>query len=288
MQMALSRTHDMLNGLSDGQLIKLYVTEQNQHAMRTLVDRHHDRIYSRFLTEVRNTADASDLEQQLWLRVNRHLPDYKDEGKFPHFLSRIATNLLTDYWRQARRKSDVIVEFRSHSSADKDDVNTNHTINNYQDQSPSEEDKLHNDELIHYLITELIPQLPVEQRTAWLLKHESEYWEPGRHLDWQHLATLTGCDEDTVWQRFESARRKLMQTANAKNNKPTPLDSEEILVFIVWTQTQRLRKEDEFTWDYFADLLGVPTSTMKTRYRAAQKYLSEGLNTFAAKQDCLV
>jgi len=266
----------MLDGLSDGKLISLYNAKGNENAMRTLVDRHHDRIYSRFLSEVKNTADADDLEQLLWFRVHSHLENYQDEGKFAHYVSRIASNLLNDYWRHKHRKASVIVEFRGQPENTEQDT-LDQATNAFVDHTPNEEDKLITDELIQHLVTELIPKLPVEQRTAWLLRHESEYWEPGQRLDWQHLANLTGVDQATVWHRFESARGKLMRSAHETDSQCEKLTEEEVLVFIVWSQSQRLRKEDEFTWDYFAELLGVPTNTMKTRYRTAQKTLSEGL-----------
>ena len=53
--------------------------------------------------------------------------------------------------------------------------------------------------------------------------------------------------------------------------------NEETLIFTVWSQAQRPRKEQQYTWEYFADLLNVHANTMKTRYRAAQKFLSDGL-----------
>lgn len=269
----------MLRDLSDGELIQRYIDEQNQEAMRELVNRHHDRLYSRFLNELKNVADAKDLEQQLWLQVHRNLGSYKDDGRFAHYLSRIASNLLNDFWRQKGRRANVIADTQIRTSAQDDNAGSDDfLLNSFQDPSPDEEEKLISSELIEHLVTELIPQLPVEQRTAWLLQHESEHWETGKRLDWHHLAQLNGVDESTIWKTFESARNKLMVNALSNSSEQrSPLTGEETLVFVVWSQAQRLTKEQVFTWDYFAEILGVPTNTMKTRYRAAQKFLSEGL-----------
>ena len=83
-------------------------------------------------------------------------------------------------------------------------------------------------------------------------------------------------DVDETWQLFESAREKLLVGAKASSGSAS-LEEMENLVFLVWTQAQRLKKEQKFTWDYFAHLLGVPQETMKTRYRSARLKLSEGL-----------
>ena len=266
-----------IDTLTDGDLISMYQAENSEAAIRTLVNRHHGRLYSRFLKEVRNEADARDLEQQLWLRVVRDMKNYREDGKFGHFLSRIATNLLNDHWRATGRKNKVFAA--SHSTDSGEDGKksaTDHAVDLYQDPSPDGEKQAINDELVRYLVTVLIPALPVEQRAAWLLRHESEYWEPESRFEWKHLAELNGLSTDETWQHFETAREKMM-VRSYEENSVTQLLEQELLVFLVWTQAQRLNKEQQFTWSYFALLLGVPENTMKTRYRTAQKTLSDSL-----------
>lgn len=270
----------MLDNASDGELVSMYVIDHNESAIRALVTRHHDRLYSRFLAELKNEADAKDLEQQLWLQVVRNLSSYKDEGKFAHFLSRIASNLINDFWRSKGRRSKVFVENREQNdqtSSQESDGGESFDSEHYGDPGPDEHERFENEELLRYLVTVLIPQVPVEQRTVWLLRHESEYWEEGRRLDWNHMAELNGTEPQEIWQTFETARSKLMKMTIAKSEKPSELTDEELLAFVVWTQAQRLDKGQQYTWEYFSDLLGVPTNTMKTRYRAAQKFLSDGL-----------
>ncbi len=269
-----------MNNLTDGELISMYQEQHSETAMRLLVGRHHDRLYARFIAELRNEADAKDLQQKLWLQVVRNLSNYKDEGKFAHFLSRIATNLLNDFWRAKGRMSDVIVESRSSYSSDEDDDRSGFDTDLYQDPSPDEEQQMINEDLVRYMVTVLIPALPIEQRIAWLVRHESEYWEPGRRLNWSHMAELNSLSIEQVSEHFESARNKSMKSLVAKTvDANSYFDDIETLVYLVWTQSQRAKKEQQFTWDYFGELLGVPENTMKTRYRAAQKALKDGLTT---------
>lgn len=249
---------------TDGELILLYRDKQDQQAMRKLVERHYDRIYRRFSRELRNEADAQDLSQKLWLQVARNLENYNDEGKFPQFLSTIATNLIKEHWRQTGTRSNVIVE--TEEIEEVHDLETDHG---------DPERKAVNDEMITLLTRELIPSLPSDQRMAWLLRHESEYWEPGQRLEWQHIAELNGIDVMQAWDKFESARSKFMSSKS-----PSDPDQDEMLIFLVWTQAQRALKEQRFSWDYFSDLLGVPVNTMKTRYRSAQQRLAEALESY--------
>ena len=266
----------MLNEKSDGELIANYKDTGNQTAIRTLVERHYDRVYRRFTREVRNEADASDLSQKLWLQVTRNLETYKDEGKFPQFLSTIATNLLNDHWRSTGTRSKYFVE-----SEDMDDVL------DLESDSVDPERAMASDQLVTRLVTELIPALPAEQRMAWLLRHESEYWEPGQRFEWNHLAELNGISTEQAWMTFDSARHRYLGSVAAvvdtdevgTDHSPdaTGITPEEQVIFMIWTQANRPTKNQSFSWDYFANLLNVPVNTMKTRYRAAQQSLAANL-----------
>lgn len=272
----VSRTFmSSMDELSDGDLISLYVNQKNEQAMRALVSRHQANLHARFRRELPDEADARDLQQQLWLKVVGNLSNYKDEGKFANYLSRIAGNLITDFRRGKGRQGKVIA---SNESIDGVTDTYDMALNEMPvgGSADSQSNEMANDELVEYLVKVLIPALPVEQRTAWLLQHESEYWDYNNRLDWKHLAELNGLDVDEVWNYFESAREKLIVGGKATATN-THLEEIESLIFLVWTQAQRLKKESKFTWDYFAHLLGVPQETMKTRYRSARLTLGEGL-----------
>lgn len=263
-----------MNDLTDGELISLYLQRDSEPAMRSLVGRYHAKLHARFRRELPDEADAQDLQQQLWLKVVGSLKNYKDEGKFAHYLSRIAGNLITDFRRSKGRQSDVIMH---NEALDGQTDLYDKALNELPEggSTESEINKLSNDSLVEYLVKVLIPALPVEQRTAWLLQHESEYWDYNNRLDWAHLAELNGINVDETWKHFEGARFKLL--TGAKASASTQLEEMENLIFLVWTQAQRVVKEQKFTWDYFAHLIGVPEETMKTRYRSARLKLGEGL-----------
>ncbi|HEB63273.1 MAG TPA: sigma-70 family RNA polymerase sigma factor [Gammaproteobacteria bacterium] len=263
----------MLQNLSDGELIKRYLQDNSEQAFKELIDRHYNNTKRRFFNHCHNAADAADLTQQLWIRVVNNLDSYHDDGRFASFLNRISTNLLTDHWRRKGVKSKVISE--SQESDDDIDVISQTPATN-----ADIENNCDNQQQVDYLVKKLIPALPCDQRLVFLLRHESEYWEEKQRLEWNHIAELNGIDKQTAWSRFEQARNSLITHLNSDDKSSSvDLDSESLLIFFVWTQAQRLSKQQEFTWDYFAKLLNVSTNTLKTRYRAAMKKLGEGLST---------
>jgi len=270
-----------LKGSSDGELIQLYVQHRSDSdtALRVLIERHNQKMFDRYMAKVHDKTVASDLVQELWTKVAANLPRYKDEGKFEHYLSKLHSNVRIDYYRKSGRDRAVFVDKQSaRATSDFADSDEEYYAENYADPGQNAEEQVSKDALAHYLSESLIPALPVEQRAAWLLRHESEYWEPGRRFEWRHLANLNNLTEEETAAIFESARHKLM--TNRTTQSRAVLEEIELLVFMVWTQAQRLDKSQKFTWDDFAELLGQPVSTMKTRYRTAQQSLQKGLTEY--------
>jgi len=262
-----------LEHLHDSELIELYVKSSDEQAFETLLRRYYGFVYKRFVSYC-GQADADDLSQQLWIRVLDNLENYKDEGKFSAFLSTIARNLLNDYWRRAGVRGQVAVEW------DDDQFERNRDFASHEG---SAEDQVARQEAISYLVTQLIPALPCDQRMIYLLRHESEHWDDKCRLEWNHLAELNGIDESTTWEYFDSARTKMVNNT-AVQAYESNVDAEELLIFVVWTQAQRPDKSKKYTESYFANLLGIPVNTLKTRYKAASTRLAEGLTAWKSER----
>ncbi len=267
-----------LKECSDSELIQLYVQHRSESdaALRALIERHNQQMFDRYLAKVHDKTVASDLVQELWTKVAASLPRYRDEGKFEHYLSKLHSNVRIDFYRKSGRDKDIFVDNQAtRTTSDFAESDNDYYTDNHEDPGQNAEEQVSNDAMAEYLSTVLIPALPIEQRAAWLLRHESEYWEPTRRLEWRHLAELNNLTEQQTAEIFESARHKLMKTGTN-----SALEEIELLVFLVWTQAQRLEKSQKFTWDYFAELLGQPVNTMKTRYRTAQKSLQKSLSEY--------
>lgn len=263
-----------LEDLTDGELIQLYVKGADEQAFETLLRRYYSFVYKRFAAQCGQT-NADDLCQQLWIRVLDHLQDYKDEGKFSAFLSTIARNLLNDHWRRTGVRSQVAAEWDD-EAVERDREFASH--------EGSVEDQVVRQSAIKYLVAEMIPSLPCEQRMIYLLRHESEHWDQKCRLEWSHLAELNGIDESTAWARFEAARTKMVKNTTT-GRCDDEVEDEELLIFVVWTQAQRPDKSGKYTESYFAELLGVPVNTLKTRYKAASTRLAEGMSAWQGSNE---
>lgn len=253
---------------ADGMLIKRYVEGGDEKAFELLMQRHYKMTYHRFLKNTQNPDHALDLTQQLWMQMVRHLSSYQDEGKFPSYLMLCASNLLTDFWRRKGVRNEVMVDL---STDEQQDMYTN-----VADPYANTEADIDLNQQIDFLTSRLIPALPCEQRLVFLIKHESEYWEEKKRLSWKQLAQLNGLDEDKVWEYFERVRNNMLcNTTGGEAERETSCDA--ILIFLVWSQAQRVSKKQDYTWGYFAKILNIPENTLKTRYRAALKTLADGL-----------
>ena len=238
-----------------------------------MVRRHYNIVHRRLLSITHSHADADDISQKLWLRVLEHLPKYQDNQKFPNFLNTIATNLVRDEWRKSSTRSEssldeMIEETQTDSAgnlilADEEEITA----------------KLGNQSEVTYLVKVLIPKLTTKLRAVFLLRHESEYWDGKQPFQWQHLAELNSLAIEDAASQFMTARDTLLTQKEAASE----LSDNERLIFITWTQAQRLDKSSKQTETYLASLLGIPVNTFKTRYRSALAELSEGLNQWREK-----
>lgn len=78
-------------------------------AMEVLVRRHYPEVFAYVYRRISNYQDALDLTQEVFLRMMRALPAYKDNGNFRGWLFTIAVNFCRDYFRQ-QRPQEVAVE----------------------------------------------------------------------------------------------------------------------------------------------------------------------------------
>ena len=89
----------------DGRLAQR-AAEGDEHAFRSLVDRHYDACLRFATLQIGNAADAEDLVQETFVRAYRSLSSYSDEGRFRSWLFRIVVNRCRSLVeKRARRKS---------------------------------------------------------------------------------------------------------------------------------------------------------------------------------------
>ena len=89
--------------MSDEQLALLYA-DGNNKAFDILLSRVQNKLFSYIFCMVKNEEMANDLFQETFIKVIMKLRDgkYKDNGKFLFWVTRIAHNVIIDYFRDVR------------------------------------------------------------------------------------------------------------------------------------------------------------------------------------------
>ncbi len=96
---------------TDEVLVKAYADGDNQ-AFDTLLRRHQNRVFNYILNIIKNKDVADDIFQETFVKAIMTIKQgrYTDTGKFSAWLTRIAHNLIIDYFRQEKSENTVSVD----------------------------------------------------------------------------------------------------------------------------------------------------------------------------------
>ena len=184
---------------TDVQLM-LDVQAGDKESFETLLRKYRTPVMNFLYRMVRNSAEAEDLAQEVFLRVYRARQGYAPSAKFTTWMFRIATNLALNALRDNHhRQSEISID---------QPVETNESEQpalEVPDRRPSAEQKL-----IARSRTEMIRNaihvLPEKQRAAVLLHKYQE-------LDYDEIAKILGCSESALksllFRAYETLRIQL-------------------------------------------------------------------------------
>lgn len=186
------------SALTDEQLVRAYAKGNNE-AFDTLLRRHQDRIFSYILRIIKNEDIANDIFQETFVKAIQtiRLGRYTENGKFPAWISRIAHNLIIDYYRQ--EKSENL------QSSDLTDVDI---LNRKELCEETIEDILISDQ-IRTDVKYLIGELPALQREVLKMRYY-------QGLSFKEIAEITGVSINTALGRMRYAILNLRRIANEK------------------------------------------------------------------------
>ncbi|MFM6935835.1 MAG: RNA polymerase sigma factor [Flavobacteriales bacterium] len=146
----------VLSSLSDSELIRLYINE-NESAFEVLLMRYKNQLFKFIYMKVKDVDLANDVFQDTFIKIiqNIKLEKYNEEGKFLPWATRIAQNLIIDYFRKQSK-----VRIFSERNSFNDDFNIFQRIasedKNYLQQISSEE--------LDAQLIQLMQHLPKAQR----------------------------------------------------------------------------------------------------------------------------
>lgn len=169
----------------------------DRRAFEDLVERHQSALVGFFIRHLRDAQLAEDLTQETLLRVYNQSWDYLPRGSFRGWMFRIARNLLIDSTR--RRSHDALVRAVRCSGATEDDDGLARIMGD--DVAPV--DRANQREIVR-LVDEVLPELPDDQRSTFILYHYMS-------LSLPEIADATECNLPTCKSRLRLAREKLRE-----------------------------------------------------------------------------
>lgn len=196
----------MANKLSmtDEALVKAYAQGSNE-AFDILLKRHQERVFNYILRVVKNEDIANDIFQETFVKAILTIKQgrYTETGKFPAWISRIAHNLIIDYFRQ--EKSENL------QSADLDDVD----VLNRKELCEETIEDLMISEQIREDVKFLIDSLPHLQKEVLNMRYY-------QNLSFKEIAEITGVSINTALGRMRYAILNLRRIAQEKDIILTP------------------------------------------------------------------
>lgn len=83
------------------------VLDGDEGAFRELFDRYHRRAFAIALGVVKSRQDASDIVQEAFIKVHKHIHNFQGSSSFYTWLYRIVMNLSIDQVRRTRKRRDL-------------------------------------------------------------------------------------------------------------------------------------------------------------------------------------
>lgn len=185
--------------LTDDMLVTAYA-EGSSQAFDILLKRHQSRIFSYIYSIVKNKDVADDIFQETFVKAIMTIRQgrYAESGKFSNWLSRIAHNLIIDYYRQEKVENLV--------STDNEDVD----ILNRKDLCEDNIEDLMVDLQIREDVKRIIEALPENQKEVLIMRYYKD-------MSFKEIAEATGVSINTALGRMRYAILNMRRIA-AQNN----------------------------------------------------------------------
>ena len=185
--------------MPDEQLVAAYA-QGNNEAFDVLLRRHQDRVFNYILKIVKNEDVANDVFQETFVKAIMTIKQgrYTENGKFPAWITRIAHNLIIDFYRQ--EKSENL------QSCDVEEIDV---LNKKELSEETIEDIIITDQ-IHQDVKHLVTVLPESQKEVLLMRYY-------RNMSFKEIADATGVSINTALGRMRYAILNMRRIAQEKD-----------------------------------------------------------------------
>lgn len=183
---------------SDRELIRDYLNGR-ESSLEHVIFRYKDKLYAYIFTMVKCHQTTDDIFQDTFIKVINTLKsgNYNEEGKFIHWVTRIAHNLIIDHFRRNKRMPIQSL---------KNDEDPFERINMHYD---SVEDTIIQKQ-IHEDVRMLVEELPNDQKEVLKMRHY-------KGMSFKDIAEQTDVSINTALGRMRYAIINLRKFASEKN-----------------------------------------------------------------------
>lgn len=174
-----------MQNFTDEELVTLYLETRQETYFNDLYARYCHKVYRKCMSFIKDETQATDLTQDIFLRLLLKINSFKQQSKFSTWLYAITYNYCTDQVRLPSRR------LESRYEADFETVHTK-----------ADEGAAEVDELVAQQLTQALNRLPAEERNLLRLKYEQE-------ISIRDLAMLHTLTESAVKMRLKRSRDRL-------------------------------------------------------------------------------
>lgn len=189
----------VLTKFTDDQLVTSYAKGNNE-AFDILLKRYQARVYSYIYHIVKNKDLAEDIFQETFVKAIITIKQgrYTENGKFSAWISRIAHNLIIDYYRQEKSENTV--------STDGDDTD----LLNRRDLCEENVEYHMVTDQIHKDVRRIIMALPESQREVLIMRYY-------KNMSFKEIADVTNVSINTALGRMRYAILNMRRIAEEHN-----------------------------------------------------------------------
>ncbi|MDE6097410.1 MAG: sigma-70 family RNA polymerase sigma factor [Muribaculaceae bacterium] len=185
--------------MTDDQLVNAYA-QGNNPAFDELLMRHRQRVYAYIMQMVKDPDASEDIFQETFVKAIMTIRQgrYNEVGKFSAWITRIARNLIIDFFRQEKAEASVSTD------------DENYDVLNRRELSEGTVEDMMIDSQIRADIRKIIMHLPESQREVLMMRYY-------KNLSFKEIAELTGVSINTALGRMRYAILNLRRVAKENN-----------------------------------------------------------------------
>lgn len=186
---------DVSQDRHEEELLVRRVQDGDRDAFRELVDRYQRRVYSVAYGMLKNSDDAFDVSQEVFVKVFRYVEKFNHESSFYTWLYRITVNMCIDFIRKNKKMRSV--EYDDGIARGGDVVGAEHIMPSQLGLNP---DRVYGRKELREKMLEALDTLSEKHRTILIMREVDG-------MSYEEMAEALNISKGTVMSRLFHARK---------------------------------------------------------------------------------